>query len=68
MKKRKNIFKEGDIILYRDKAYFFDRYIDTDRAILLLIDDDDVNLMENEGKLRSFEVYVNNIEKHPRWL
>ena len=69
MKKFNKTYKEGNIVEYNEKMYFFDRYTDNTkkRAIIKLIDDDDLDLKEGNPTFKEKEVYSEYLKPYQNW-
>lgn len=57
-------FKEGDVVIYNDRSYFFDRYLPDYKVEILLIEDDDIDLLNmNDKCFKSYIVSLKYVEK-----
>jgi len=59
-------FSPGDIVKYRERVYFFDSYINTDEALICLIDEDVDLFAEEVPKFIYAKVRIINLKHYER--
>jgi len=63
----KNIsYNKGDIVVYDNLTYLFSNYVDSTYAIVLLLEDPNIDLFDNIGALKDYKVPIVGLSKYER--